>query len=99
MSGSMYKSSIAAIQNGVARADGKLEVSESEIRFVPFNQTLGLGPYCIERQQIRCVERTVGKGGGLLPVTKDAIKITLQNNKVYEFILASPEEWITILSH
>ena len=38
------KESAATIQSGVAKADGKLVVTEQDIVFEPFNKELGLGP-------------------------------------------------------
>jgi len=93
------KSAVATSQNGVARADGKLIVTKKLIRFSPYNKALGLGPYEFERSDIAKVEQCWGKGGGILPVTSDAIKITLVDGCVYQFILANPQEWISLLSH
>ncbi|EGM69539.1 hypothetical protein [Shewanella sp. HN-41] len=93
------KSSVATSQNGVARADGKLSVTEHLICFSPYNKTLGLGPYELQRKDIAKVEQCWGKGGGILPVTSDAIKITLVDGSVYQFILASPQEWVNLLNH
>ncbi|MEJ2765664.1 hypothetical protein VV869_17055 [Photobacterium sp. MCCC 1A19761] len=99
MSEQMLKSSIATVQCGVARADGKLWVTESELQFEPHNQAFGLGPYRIERKSIAHVEKCLGKGGGFIPVTTDAIRITLSDGQVFEFILANPEQWLAVLRH
>lgn len=92
------KSSIATIQAGVARADGKLSLTDSEVTFVPFNQQFGLGPYRFSSSDIVSVEKCFGKGGGIIPVTTDAIRITLSNEKVYEFIVTEPTQWIAALT-
>ncbi|MFB2780260.1 hypothetical protein ACE017_13945 [Shewanella mangrovisoli] len=99
MQESLIKSAIATVQNGVARADGQLSVTEQMVCFSPYNKTLGLGPYQLQRKDIAKVESCWGKGGGILPVTSDAIKITLIDGSVYQFILASPQEWLNLLSH
>ncbi|MFO6425065.1 hypothetical protein [Motilimonas sp. KMU-193] len=94
----MVKSGFASVQQGVARADGKLVLTGEEVRFTPFNQQFGLGPYVFKPQQISTVTRCLGKGGGIIPITTDAIRITLDNQQVYEFIVAEPDSWITALT-
>lgn len=93
------KSSTATIQNGVTRADGQFSVSQYGICFKPFNEKLGLGPYNVERASIAKVEKCVGKGAGILPITSDAIRITCTNNETYEFIISNPDEWVNLLSN
>ncbi|OZG72658.1 hypothetical protein BTA51_14100 [Hahella sp. CCB-MM4] len=97
MESNRLKESTATIQNGVARADGKLCVTESHIHFEPYNKEFGLGPYELERKTVSKVEKCWGKGGGILPITSEAIKITLIDGTEYQFILANPEEWISLL--
>ncbi|WP_194866566.1 hypothetical protein [Pseudoalteromonas sp. PPB1] len=65
--------SLATIQNGVARSDGKLSATKDVLIFEPLNKKFGLGPYYIERSAISKIERCYGKGVGILPVTTDAI--------------------------
>lgn len=91
------KSATAAVQRGVARADGKLHLTASRLEFTPYNTQFGLGPYSFERGQIAGVEKCLGKGGGILPVTTDALRISLTSGDSYEFILANPEEWIAAI--
>jgi|TARA_Y100000588_G_C13971798_1_gene803300 hypothetical protein len=91
--------SAATIQSGVAKADGKLVVTEQDIVFEPFNKELGLGPYTFSRAQINNVGKCSGKGAGILPITADGIRITLNNNDIFEFILANPDEWLSVLAH
>ena len=98
MSVNLIKSSIATVQNGVARADGKLQLTESEVIFEPFNQELGLGPYQFKRAEIAAVGKCLGKGGGIIPITTEAIRITLHSEQVYEFIIAQPSQWIAFLA-
>ncbi|MFY8350761.1 hypothetical protein AAEU29_09535 [Pseudoalteromonas sp. SSM20] len=93
------KSSTATIQNGVTRADGQFSVSQYDICFKPFNEKLGLGPYKFERSSIAKVEKCVGKGAGILPISSDAIRITCTNNETYEFIISNPDEWVNLLSN
>ncbi|QSX38262.1 hypothetical protein [Shewanella sedimentimangrovi] len=98
MESQTIKSTVAAVQNGVARADGKLSLTVSDLSFVPYNTQLGLGPYSIPRGEITKVEKCLGKGGGIMPVTRDALRITLDGGKQFEFILANPEDWLALLS-
>ncbi|GGP74791.1 hypothetical protein [Shewanella ulleungensis] len=98
MSSEIIKSSFTAVQIGVARSDGKLHLTQSTIIFEPFNKAQGLGPYTLIRDDIDSVTRCMGKGGGIMPVTADAIRITLKSKQVYEFIIAEPNQWIAALS-
>ena len=45
MSDKVIKSSTAIIQVGATKADGKLELTESDLIFIPYNEKLGFGPY------------------------------------------------------
>ncbi|MEC4088525.1 hypothetical protein [Pseudoalteromonas rubra] len=85
--------SIATIQNGVARSDGKLSATKDVLIFEPLNKKFGLGPYYIERSAISKIEMYYGKGAGVLPVTTEAIRVTLINGHSYEFIIANAKEW------
>lgn len=98
MQENIIKSSVATIQNGVARADGTLCITEKYINFAPYNKELGLGPYELKRREVSKVEKCLGKGGGFLPVTSEAIQITLADGSEYQFILSNPKEWISLLS-
>jgi len=64
MQETFIKSSVATIQNGVARADGKLWVTENRIHFEPYNKELGSGPYNLEQKAVSKAEKCLGKGGG-----------------------------------
>ncbi|MEM0515971.1 hypothetical protein WCN91_11190 [Pseudoalteromonas sp. YIC-827] len=97
MSASILKSAKVTAQQGVARADGELVLTESELQFSPFNKKYGLGPYAFSRANITEVQRTRGKGGGIIPLSSEAIKITLINGQAYEFILANPQQWLETL--
>ncbi|EIZ1363969.1 hypothetical protein ACJXWG_004576 [Vibrio parahaemolyticus] len=92
------KSSFATVQIGVAKADGKLSLTDTEVVFVPFNEQLGLGPYHIKRDEIKSVIQDVGKGGGIIPIITDAIRITLSNDSTFVFITANPKQWVEIFS-
>ncbi|EIU7849062.1 hypothetical protein L3I74_000836 [Vibrio parahaemolyticus] len=97
MSDTVIKSSTATIQVGATKADGKLELTESELVFIPYNEKLGFGPYQLKHQDIAAVVKCLGKGGGVIPITTDVFRITLANNTSYEFIVAKPEQWIDAL--
>ncbi len=94
MSGEIVKSSIATLQVGAARADGKLTLTNSEVIFEPYNQKLGLGPYTLKRDEIISVQKCIGKGAGIMPVTSEAIRITYSEKRAFEFIIAEPNQWI-----
>ncbi len=94
MSEETIKSSAATIQVGVARADGKLSLTPSKVIFKPYGQKLALGPYILKCDEITSVKKCIGKGAGIMPVTCDAIRITLSDERVFEFIIAEPEQWI-----
>lgn len=70
------KSATATVQNGVAKADGKLSVTTSSIHFEPYNKEFGLGPYELDRNAVVKVSKCWGKGGGILPVTSDGIELS-----------------------
>ncbi|MBM5096483.1 hypothetical protein J8B39_23415, partial [Vibrio parahaemolyticus] len=56
MSDKVIKSSTATIQVGATKADGKLELTESDLIFIPYNEKLGFGPYQFKRQDIAAVQ-------------------------------------------
>ncbi|MBR8845740.1 MULTISPECIES: hypothetical protein [Pseudoalteromonas] len=87
-------SSMATVQCGVARADGRLWATADTLHFTPFNTLLGLGPYQIDIVDVIKVEQCLGKGAGLLPLTTQAIQITLKSNQTFKFILSEPESWV-----
>ncbi|OCP62931.1 hypothetical protein [Vibrio parahaemolyticus] len=97
MSDRVIKSSTATVQVGTTKADGKLELTESDLIFIPYNEKLGFGPYELKRQDIATVAKCLGKGGGVTPITTDAFCIKLANKTCYEFIVANPEQWIDSL--
>lgn len=86
--------STASIQMGAARADGRLSLTSTQLKFEPFNKTLPLGPYTFELSDISFVEKCLGKGAGFIPVTTDAIRIVFKNDKKIEFIVSNTEEWL-----
>ena len=99
MNNEILKSSTATYQSGVVKADGKLYITQGEVRFEPYNERAGLGPYTLTRSAIVKIEKSVGTGAGILPLTSDAITITLENEDTYDFIIANPDEWIRLLKH
>jgi hypothetical protein len=90
-------SSTASIQMGAARADGRLSLSATQLKFEPFNKTLPLGPYTFELSDIVLVEKCLGKGAGFIPVTTEAMRIVFNNDKKIEFIVSETQEWINKL--
>ncbi|ANQ21847.1 hypothetical protein BA893_09250 [Vibrio natriegens] len=94
MAGEIIKSAAATIQVGVARADGKLSLTDTEVIFKPYSQKLAFGPYILKRDEIVSVEKCIGKGAGIMPVTSEAIRITLSDQRAYEFVIAEPNQWI-----
>ncbi|CAM3994440.1 hypothetical protein [Pseudoalteromonas byunsanensis] len=94
----IIKRSNASIQSGVAKADGMLSITDKQLTFEPFNKQIGMGPYAIDRAKIAKVEKCQGVGAGILPITDSAIRVILDDKHTYEFILAEPEQWLTMLS-
>ena len=99
MSQTVLRSANAAVQNGVARADGTLKLTDTDLCFTPFNDKFGLGPYTLSRSEITTSDCTSVKAGGIMPLSQDALRITLNSGKHYEFILANVDQWIDLLQH
>ncbi|KFZ38708.1 hypothetical protein HR45_04610 [Shewanella mangrovi] len=98
MSENILQSSKATLQRGAIHADGQLTVTATDVTFVPFNQQFGLGPYSFSRGSIANACASTAKAGGLLPISTDAIKISLDDGEVYEFILANTAQWLQTLN-
>ena len=98
MQDATLKSITATVQNGVAKADGKFWITETDIHFAPYNKDYGLGPLKIERSSISKVEKCLGKGAGILPITSDAIKVSLLDGSTFQFIVSNPNELVVLLS-
>ena len=98
MQDATLKSITATVQNGVAKADGKFWITETNIHFSPYNKGYGLGPLKIERSSISKVEKCSGKGAGILPITSDAIKVSLLDGSTFQFIVSNPNELVVFLS-
>ncbi|MGZ9899452.1 hypothetical protein [Shewanella gaetbuli] len=98
LSGGISHSTMATVQKGAFRADGKLWIEDDVLHFSPFNEDLGYGPYAIELGNIKLVTTGWGKGAGIIPVTPDAIKVITYDNDQYRFILATPKKWVELLS-
>ncbi len=97
MSKTLIRSSVASVQSGVAKADGTLSLTASELAFSPYNKQLGLGPYVINKNDIVSAEKCTAKGGGFIPITHDAMRITLKSEQHFEFIVSQPHAWIDAL--
>lgn len=93
----IQKKVLATAQLGAAHCDGYLSLSAVELHFAPFNQAYGLGPYHLKLHEISKVETTCGKGGGFIPLVSEAIRITMADSSEYQFILAEPNSWLTLL--
>ncbi|MBY5921442.1 hypothetical protein [Ferrimonas balearica] len=57
MSDEVITSAVATVQAGVARADGKLSLTDSDVTFELFNQQFGLGPNRFLRNDITSGKR------------------------------------------
>ncbi len=90
-------STFATVQQGVGHSDGKLTLDAKTLNFEPFNQAFGLGPYQINRADIVHTALCHGKGGGFIPVGTTGIVVTTVDSKSYQFLLANPEHWLTLL--
>ena len=98
MQDATLRSMTATVQNGVAKADGKFWITETDIHFAPYNKDYGLGPLKIERSSISKVEKCLGKGAGILPITSDAIEVSLLDGRTFQFIVSNPNELVVLLS-
>ena len=75
MQAQTVKESMATIQSGVAKADGKLLVTEQDIVFEPFNKELGLGhTHFHDRKSITLI--SVQVKARVFYTTADGIRIT-----------------------
>jgi len=92
------KSTIATIQQGAIKADGKFWLTNTDIHFAPLNAQFGLGPYMFARCEIVKVSKCSGKVAGILPYTHDAIEIVLKDGNKYQFIVSNPIEWINLIN-
>lgn len=93
------KSSIATIQQGTIKADGRFWLTNTDIHFAPFNAQFGLGPYMFAQREIVKVSKCTGKVAGILPYIRDAIEIVLKDGNKYQFIVSNADEWIKLLTH
>ncbi len=92
------KSTIATIQQGAIKADGRFWLTNTDIHFAPFNSQFGLGPYIFARREIAKVSKCNGKIAGILSYTRDAIEIVLKDGNKYQFIVSNPIEWIKLIN-
>ncbi|NOU49286.1 hypothetical protein HG263_01795 [Pseudoalteromonas sp. JBTF-M23] len=92
-------SSSAINQVGAAKCDGTLSITTQHLEFKPLNTQLSLGSIKLDRNEIESAEPCIGTGGGIIPISADAIKITLKNKKQYEFILTNKEVWLQQLNN
>ncbi|ARD20949.1 MULTISPECIES: GRAM domain-containing protein [Shewanella] len=93
----IIKSTFATVQSGAFSGDGQLSLTATRLCFEASNKIFEMGPYEIDLADIHKVEKCWGTGGGVLPVTADAIKIELNNDKHYKFMVADSEAWINLL--
>ncbi|MBY5991326.1 hypothetical protein [Ferrimonas balearica] len=85
----------ATLQLGVARSDGHLSLTPTELHFAPLNDHLGLGPYALTLDKITKVVRCWGKGAGVMPLTDEGVEITLSDGRQLQFVLANAELWLS----
>lgn len=95
----ILKSLTVTLQKGVVHADGELVITEDSFQFTPYNQSMAPGPYKFPKGEIVSVEGTTARGGGLIPLSQEAVRITLNDGQSFEFILADPKKLIEVLSH
>ncbi|WP_144212574.1 PH domain-containing protein [Shewanella donghaensis] len=95
----VIKSTFATAQNGAFSGDGQLSLTQSRLYFEASNKIFEMGPYEINLTDIIKVEKCWGTGGGVLPITADAITIELSNDKHYKFMVADSEVWIKLLTN
>ena len=95
----ILKSLTVTLQKGVVHADGELVITEDSFHFTPYNQSFAPGPYKFPKADIASVEGTTARGGGLIPLSQEAVRITLKDGQCFEFILADPNKLIEVLTH
>lgn len=93
------KSSFASIQLGAGHSDGTLTLTADYLQFEPFNQQYGLSGQQLSRADIVKAEPCWGKGAGFIPLTSEAIQISLKDGTQHQFIVTKADEWIAVLSH
>lgn len=91
------KSCYATLQLGVAKADGRLTLTDHLLHFEALNKQLQLGSYAIKLESIVHAEKSYAKAAGIIPINRSSIKIKTQENHNIEFILAEPDEWLSFL--
>ena len=92
------KSGFATLQQGACRSDGTLSINNSEVTFEPLSSGPNLGRCQFNLNAIAGAKKCLGMGGGIIPVTGDAIRITLTDGKRIEFVLSNPDDWLTYLT-
>jgi hypothetical protein len=88
----------ATLQMGAMRSDGRLSLNEHGLSFRPMSQSLSLGALSIALVDIVQVEQCIAKGAGFLPISEQAMRVSLISGKCYEFVLADQDKWVEVLT-
>ncbi|QSX32233.1 hypothetical protein JYB87_10620 [Shewanella avicenniae] len=92
-----YNRSLATIQIGVARADGLLSLYGDDISFEPLNKQVGLGPFHLQRHDIKKVRRNISRGEHISSEDIDQLELEFTSGEVYRFIVNDSDKWFTLL--
>ncbi|MCE9686169.1 hypothetical protein LZP73_08055 [Shewanella sp. AS16] len=86
------RSTHAIVHKGMARADGRLTLSDAALCFEPLNKQFGLGPYRIPLGDIAKVETY-----SLPPFIPEGIKVTLSDGSYRRFVMTDSKGWVVML--
>ncbi|ALO41736.1 hypothetical protein [Pseudoalteromonas phenolica] len=89
----------ATIQIGAMRSDGQLSLNEQGLSFKPASKSLSLGVLKIALSEVSQVELCLAKGAGFMPISEQAMRVTLNTGKQYEFVLAEQESWVIAINN
>jgi hypothetical protein len=88
----------ATIQIGAMRSDGQLSLNEQGLSFKPASKSISLGALKIALSEVSQVEQCLAKGAGFLPISEQAMRVTLNTGKQYKFVLAEQESWVSAIN-
>ncbi|QSX35672.1 PH domain-containing protein [Shewanella sedimentimangrovi] len=86
------RSTHAIVHKGMARADGRLTLTEEALCFEPLNKGFGLGPYRLPLGDIIKVETY-----SLPPFIPEGIKVSLSDGSYRRFVMMDAQGWARLL--
>lgn len=97
MSTATVFSALATAQCGAIHTDGRLVLTDQALSFTPFAHSLTTAPYHWPRSAISHTSLCQLTGGGFIPLGAAGIRITMTDQRSYQFILANPKQWCALL--